>query len=122
MGVFMFICKQDGGSWSAKQYAAKEEDNKDLTAEGSDLYTLGRKLVSLAIENSSGGGVTSFFSYTTPNAGVYEVKVGGGLVMAAAAGAAASGGGAAPAEEAKKEEKEEEKEESDDDMGFSLFD
>ncbi|GJP39226.1 hypothetical protein CLOM_g23619 [Closterium sp. NIES-68] len=121
MGVFLFICKQDGSSWSAKQYAAKEEDNKDLTAEGSDLYSLGRKLVSLAVENSSGGGVTSFFSYTTPNAGVYEVKVGGGMVMAAAPGAAASGGGAAPAEEAK-EEKEEEKEESDDDMGFSLFD
>ncbi|CAI5470614.1 unnamed protein product [Closterium sp. Yama58-4] len=75
MGVFMFICKQDGGSWTAKQYAAKEEDNKDLTAEGSDLYSLGRKLVSLAIENSSGGGVTSFFSYTTPNAGVYEGKL-----------------------------------------------
>ncbi|CAI7771645.1 unnamed protein product [Closterium sp. NIES-53] len=70
----MFICKQDGGSWSAKQYAAKEEDNKDLTADGADLYALGRKLVSLAIENSSGGGVTSFFSYTTPNAGVYEVN------------------------------------------------
>lgn len=55
------------------QYAKKEEDNKDLSAEASDLYTLGRQLVKLAVENSSGGGVSSFFSYTTPNSGVYEV-------------------------------------------------
>lgn len=55
------------------QYAKKEEDNKDLSAEASDLWTLGRQLVKLAVENSSGGGVSSFFSYTTPNSGVYEV-------------------------------------------------
>eukprot|EP00897_Mesotaenium_endlicherianum_P002730 jgi/Mesen1/2485/ME000159S01608 len=122
MPVFMFICKQEGGSWTAKQF--KSEGDADLTAEGSDTRDLGRKLVNLAVENSSGGGVTSFFSYVSPSSGVYEVNVGGGSGVVASGGgggAAASSGGAAPAEE-KKEEKVEEKEESDDDMGFSLFD
>jgi len=43
----------------------EEEDNKDLTAEESDIFTLGRSLVKLAVENSSGGG-RSFFSTGQP--------------------------------------------------------
>lgn len=57
---------------------AEDEENdapKDLSAEADDLFSLGRKLVSLAVANSSGGGVSSFFSYTSPSAGVYEVGV-----------------------------------------------
>eukprot|EP00271_Cylindrocystis_brebissonii_P013050 TRINITY_DN32600_c0_g1_i1.p1 TRINITY_DN32600_c0_g1~~TRINITY_DN32600_c0_g1_i1.p1 ORF type:complete len:127 (+),score=58.34 TRINITY_DN32600_c0_g1_i1:104-484(+) len=126
MPVFMFICKEEDGTWNAKQY--KKEGDADLTAEAGSTYELGRKLVSLACESAGPGGVTSFFSYTSPNAGVFEVNVGGG---GGGGGFSAGGGGggaaapaaveeAAPAVEEKKEEKEEEEE--DDDMGFSLFD
>ena len=44
-----------------------------MNAEGSSPYDLSRKLVGLAVENSSGGGVTSFFSHTSASAGVFEV-------------------------------------------------
>ena len=60
------------------QYSKKDEEDeqpKDLTADAADLFSLGRKLVSLAVANSSGGGVSSFFSYTSPSSGVYEVSI-----------------------------------------------
>ena len=50
-----------------------KEESSDLNAEGSSSYDLSRKLVGLAVENSSGGGVTSFFSHTSASAGVLEV-------------------------------------------------
>ena len=51
----------------------KKEGDADLTAEASSTWELGRKLVQLALENGGPGGVSSFFSYTTPKSGVYEV-------------------------------------------------
>eukprot|EP00252_Welwitschia_mirabilis_P013394 TRINITY_DN29480_c0_g1_i1.p1 TRINITY_DN29480_c0_g1~~TRINITY_DN29480_c0_g1_i1.p1 ORF type:complete len:120 (-),score=26.26 TRINITY_DN29480_c0_g1_i1:438-797(-) len=119
MGVYTFICKSSGGSWTAKQYSGDLEGSADST------YDLQRSLVSEA-QKAEEGPVQSSFSYVTPSSAVFQViiggaVVGGGLIGGGAGAAPAAGGAAAAPTEEKKEEKEE-KEESDEDMGFSLFD
>eukprot|EP00879_Flechtneria_rotunda_P000196 GHRR01000268.1.p1 GENE.GHRR01000268.1~~GHRR01000268.1.p1 ORF type:complete len:123 (+),score=67.26 GHRR01000268.1:154-522(+) len=122
MGVFTFIAKQDGGSWSARAYSKDNGYDDSLTAEGASQFELERALVKLAHSKSSGGGVQMSFNQITPSSAVVVVSVG----VAAAAGVAAApaaGGATAPAGGAsKKEEKKEEPSEEDEDMGFSLFD
>ncbi|KAK3131205.1 hypothetical protein QOZ80_6BG0503440 [Eleusine coracana subsp. coracana] len=120
MGVYTFVCRNNGGEWTAKQHSG------EIEASAATPYELQRQLVAAASAADSASGVQSSFSMVSPNSAVFQVivgAVGGGAMMVsggAGAGAAASGGAAAEAP--KEEKKEEEKEESDDDMGFSLFD
>ncbi|EOA15654.1 hypothetical protein CARUB_v10006043mg [Capsella rubella] len=120
MGVFTFVCRHGGGSWTAKQHEG------DLEASASSTYELVRKLVQTALSADSPGGVQSSFSLVSPTSAVCQVIVGGAVGGGFSAGGAASGGGgggagdsaAAPKED---EKKKEESEEEEGDFGFDLF-
>ncbi|KAL2894421.1 60S acidic ribosomal protein P3-2 [Bienertia sinuspersici] len=116
MGVYTFVCKKSGDSWSAKQHSG------DLEASGDSTFDLQRKLVQSALNSGDSGAVQSSFSYITPSSAVAQVIIGGAVVAAAAGGAAAAAPAAAAAEAPKEEKKEEKEEESDEDMGLGLFD
>ncbi|XP_031474481.1 60S acidic ribosomal protein P3 [Nymphaea colorata] len=119
MGVFTFVCRSNGGDWSAKQLSG------DLEGSASSTFDLQRRLVQAALSCDSSGPVQSSFSLITPSSAVFQVVIGGGGGGAfVGGGAVAAGGSSAPAAapEPAAEEKKEEKEESDEDMGFSLFD
>lgn len=70
MVAFTFILKEDGGSWSGKQYS---EEEGDIEADASSTYDLQGKLYQLALQSSSGGGVRSSFSQISPSSAVYQV-------------------------------------------------
>jgi hypothetical protein len=74
MGVFAFIAKQNGGTWSAKAFSKEDGYKEDLTAEASSQTELERALVSLAQANSSGGGVQLSFNQITPSSAVIVVS------------------------------------------------
>jgi hypothetical protein len=44
MGVFAFIAKEAGGSWSAKAYSKEDGYDESLTAEGATTQELERAL------------------------------------------------------------------------------
>ncbi|KAH9622696.1 hypothetical protein KSS87_018282 [Heliosperma pusillum] len=121
MGVYTFVCKKSGKSWSAKQHEG------DLECSADSEYNLTTQLVQTALKSGDSGAVQSSFSYITPSSAVAQVIIGGAVAASFVGGGgggaavASSGGGAAA--EAPKEEKKADKEESEDeDMGFSLFD
>ena len=74
MGVFAFIAKQNGGTWSAKAFSKEDGYKEDLTAEASSQTELERALVKLAQANSSGGGVQISFNQITPSSAVIVVS------------------------------------------------
>lgn len=75
MGVFTFIAKQDGSSWSAKAFSKENGYNDELTAEGGSQWEIERAVVRLAIANSSGGGVQTSFNQVTPKSAVIVVSI-----------------------------------------------
>ena len=98
MVTFTFVCKEDGGSWSAKQVSlassecpdqqcpAEDADlcvvgsqtsgeDHELTAEAADSSSLQKELYQLAITNSSGGGVSTLYSTISPSSAVYQVNL-----------------------------------------------
>ncbi|XP_021737625.1 60S acidic ribosomal protein P3-like [Chenopodium quinoa] len=119
MGVYTFVCKKSGDSWSAKQHSG------DLEAAADSTFDLQRKLVQTALSSGDSGAVQSSFNYITPSSAVAQVIIGGAVAAAVVGGgaaAAAPSGGAAAAEAPKEEKKPEKEESEDEDMGFSLFD
>eukprot|EP00210_Caulerpa_lentillifera_P006085 g5813.t1 len=115
--VFSFICTSAKKGWTAK--CCNNDDISEVSAD--DRWSLEKQLKQEAISHSSGGGISSTFSWVTPKTAICQFIIGGGLVAVAAGG----GGGSAPAavEQAPaKEEEKEESEESGSEMGFSLFD
>ncbi|KAG2299616.1 hypothetical protein Bca4012_011187 [Brassica carinata] len=120
MGVFTFVCKLNGGEWTAKQYEG------ELEGSASSIYDLQRKLVQAALAVDSSGGVQTSFSLVCPKSAVCQVNIGGGGGggFAAGGGAAAGGGGGggeAAAAAKEEEKKKEESEEEEGDFGFDLF-
>ncbi|KAK9818608.1 hypothetical protein WJX74_010375 [Apatococcus lobatus] len=123
MPSFTFICKEDGGSWSAKRFA--DEEGESLTAEAGDCKSLQKELLSLAQSQGASGSLAQSYSPISPSSAIYQVVIGGPAAVGGGGGGAAApaaGGAAAPAAAEAKEEAKEEEEEEDEDMGFSLFD
>jgi len=122
MPSFTFICKEDGGSWSAKRFS--EEEGESLTAEAGDSKSLQKELLNLAQSQGASGSLAQSYSPISQSSAIYQVVIGGPAAGGGGGGGAApaAGGAAAPAAEEAKEEAKEEEEEEDEDMGFSLFD
>ncbi|EGD82801.1 hypothetical protein PTSG_03451 [Salpingoeca rosetta] len=117
--VYVFICKNEGGKWTAK---GRGETAADLTAEGEDFFAVEKALKQTVLEHASySGAVQISHTMVTPKSSVFVCQLGGAPVGGAAVAGASGDAGAPAAEEAAPEPEEEE--ESDDDMdGFSLFD
>ena len=71
MVAFTYIAKRSGDSWSASRLAS--EEGPELTAEGSDAYSLQRELKNLSIENSNGGGVQTLLTTISKDVLIFQV-------------------------------------------------
>ena len=71
MPSFTFICKEDGGNWSAKRFA--DEEGESLTAEASDTKSLQKELLSLAQSQGASGSLAQSYSPISPSSAIYQV-------------------------------------------------
>jgi large subunit ribosomal protein LP1 len=67
MGVYTFVCRKNGGEWTAKQHSG------EIEASAATTYDLQRQLVAAASAADSSSGVQSSFSIVSPNSAVFQV-------------------------------------------------
>eukprot|EP00056_Hartaetosiga_gracilis_P018943 m.12456 g.12456 ORF g.12456 m.12456 type:complete len:119 (+) comp7212_c0_seq1:183-539(+) len=117
--VYVFICKNDGGKWTAK---ATGETDSSLTADGASFDEIAVNLKKVVTESAEWNGPVQInHSHVTPNSSVFVCNL--GAVVASGPVAAATGDNKTAEDTKEAEPEPEEEEESDDDMdGFSLFD
>ena len=79
MPAFTFICKEDGGSWSAKRFA--DEEGEALTAEADDSRSLQKELLNLAQSQGATGSLAQSYSPISPSSAIYQVQLSQKLVF-----------------------------------------